>query len=514
MDFRSVQGTAIDWHDTRLESGFSNFHFVDRHYRSHSVLRRILSIARQHDYRSLLIEDIREADCALLAEENAALRTRCPSFQGSTVHRLSFWTCPPNAASGPDDFLGYAVFKMDLLDPGRPPEGHVYEAVLPPVRSGDHNNYIRCLRNYKVQTTAGVFPVTGALYAQQNDRTFVCAHVAMRTALACLLPESDFSYSRMNQITGIDHFSRKVGEGIAGLRPDDMEAIIGDLGLHCEKIIHEPQQELNLATEYQRDLYGFIESGDPALLGFELHDPNPGPQGGSRHIVPVIGHTFNDDAWVPEAQRAYFGNALSYFSSEAWLSSYVLHDDNFGPYFCLPRHFLRKDNFRLVLGIRLHSTPVSSIEAEAVALAYFNAVVRDTPQTGIVWYDRYAVFAQSGLLILRPVLLMKEEYLSHLRSSRETLPEPEWIDQAAAALPERFWMVEASAQELFTVSRRKFGEVLIRCDAPLAKPLNADPLLALRLPGVLWLREAGNIMTRTSAQHHHTPIFSTNLQPS
>ena len=357
MDFRSATGTVIDWHDTRIESGLSNFQFVDGHYRSHSVLRRILSLARQHGYRSLLIEEIREADCALLAEENAALAARCQSFQGGKSHRLSFWHCLPGAAPAENDFLGYAIFKMDILDPARPPEGHVYEAVLPPVRSAGQNNYIRCLRNYTIQTAAGSHPVTGAIYAQQNDRTFVCAHVAMRTALACALPGGDFSYTRMNQLVGIDHNARRVGEGISGLGPDDMEIILQSAGLHYEKIIHEPQHALNLPTEYQRDLYGFIESGDPALLGFELHNPTPGPQGGSRHIVPIIGHTFNDDAWVPEAQRAYFGNSLSYFSSEAWLSSYVLHDDNFGPYFCLPRHFLLKDNFRLVLGIRRHPTP-------------------------------------------------------------------------------------------------------------------------------------------------------------
>lgn len=508
MDFRSVAGSPLEWIDARLGSGFSNFQFVDRRYRSHSVLRRILSLARLHDYRSLLIEKIDPSACILLEEENDALSRRCPDFTGSEVHRLSFWRCPPDKPRVPEDFIGYAVFKMDTIHPARPPEGHVYEAVLPPVRSRTENNYIRCQRTYRIRTSAGEYPVEGALYAQQNDRTFVCAHVALRTALSCLLPDGDISYARINRTAGIDHDSRKVGSGHGGLTPEDMEAVLSDLGLHWEKILHEPQHALNLATEYQRDLYGFIESGDPALLGFALDDPNPGPQGPSRHIVPIIGHTFNDDAWVPEAQRAYFGNTLSYYSSEAWLSSYVLHDDNFGPYFCLPRHFLKKDNFRLILGIRQHATPVGSVEAEAVALAFLNAVVTDTPRMGVTWYDRFAVYAQSGLLILRPILLEKTDYLDHLRTSGDTVPETDWIDLIDRSLPDRFWMVEATIQELFTASRRKFGEVLVVCERPLPRPLNPDPLLALRLPGTLWHRESADIHTRTSGQTGHMPIFS------
>jgi len=511
MDFRGAPGIFVDWHDTRVEAGFSNFLFVDQNYRSHPVLRRILSLARKHDYKSLLVEEIREGDCSLLAEENAALAIRCPGFQGGTAHRLSFWRCPPGAPAGPQDFIGYAVFKMDKLDAHAAPEGHVYEAVLPPVRLTEHNNYIRCIRGYSVRTDAGPQTVSGVLYAQQNGQTFVCAHVALRTALACLLPDGDVTYSRMNALAGIDHVTNTVERG---LEPVAMEAILTGVGICFEKIVHEPKK-FDLPTEFQRDLYGFIESGDPALLGFALDDPNPGPQGGSRHIVPIIGHTFNDDAWVPDAQRAYFDNQLSYFSSESWLSSYVLHDDNFGPYYCLPRHFLKKDNFRLILGMRKHPVMVSATEIEAVALDFLRAVAVHHPKLGQIWYDRFSIFARSGLLVLRSLLIEKKNYLDHLSACRtrdEVSVEADWVSELEKALPERFWMIEASAQELFTVSRRKFGEILLDCSKPLPKPLDPSPLLAMRLPGMLWHSEAGQLKMRTSAQQGHTPIYSA-LQP-
>lgn len=43
--------------------------------------------------------------------------------------------------------------------------------------------------------------------------TFVCAHVALRTALSCLLPDGDVPYYTINKILGIDHKTRRVGDG-------------------------------------------------------------------------------------------------------------------------------------------------------------------------------------------------------------------------------------------------------------------------------------------------------------
>jgi len=359
MNFRSAKGSRVKWLDTRIEAGFSNFFFIDVDYQSNAVLRRIFSIARKFEYQSLLVEEITEGECQLLLEENQAISLRSPDFQGSTVHRLTFWKCLPDKVPKPSDFIGYAIFKSDRFAGSSQPNVYVFEAVLPPLRPESQNNFIHCQRSYLVQTIAGQFEVAGVLYAQQNDLTFVCAHVAMRTALACILPEGDITYARMNEFAGIDHQTRLVGNGL-GLQPEDLEAILQGLKVPYEKIIHEPKIGLTLPTEFQRDLYGFIESGCPALVGFEQDDPNAGPDGSPRHIVPVIGHTFNEDGWVPDAQRAYFGNQLSYYSSESWLSAYVLHDDNFVPYYCLPRHFLKKDNFRIILGMMRHPEAISA----------------------------------------------------------------------------------------------------------------------------------------------------------
>ena len=510
MNFREAQGRQLEWLNTGIEHGFSNFLFVDRRYRSNNVLRRIFSLARKHGYRSLLIEEIAECDCSLLAEENAALRIRRPDFKFATAHRLSFFRCTNDQRPKPADFIGYVVVKADKFNGSALPKDHVYESVLPAFRRADQNNFIHCAREYRLKSVLGTFSVTGVLYAQQNDHTFVCAHVSLRSALAAMLPEADVTYARLNALAGVDHQTRKVGGG-SGLNPEDIEAILNGVGISFEKIVHEPRQQLDLPTEFQRDLYGFIESGCPALIGFELDDPNPGPDGGPRHIIPVIGHTFNEDTWVADAQRDYFGKKLSYFPSENWLSTYVVHDDNYGPYFCLPRHFLKKDNFRVIFGLKTIATPFSALEAEAVALSFIGAIVNRIPRINQDWYDRFAIFHRCGLLVLRTILVRKPDYLAHLNALRTwdgTTLEPALIQKFQNILPEHFWMIEASAPELFSSTRRKFGEVLLTAQTPLPKPLNLSLLLAARFPGMVMVQQQGQAPVEQTRLNGHTDLFS------
>jgi hypothetical protein len=254
MNFRQAKGKQIRRLDTGIERNFSNFLFIDQYYASNPVLRRIFSLARKpHQYHSLLIEEITEADCALLVAESKAMAIRRPDFHHSEVHRISFLRSPVSQAPTQVDFIGYVVFKRDFFSGQPQPRSHVFESVMPPCRQAEQNNFIHCQRPYELNTTLGKFSVSGVLYAQQNDLTTVCAHVGLRTVLACLLPDGDISYEQINALAGIDHKTRKVG-GSAGLAPADMENILNGLNLSFDKLVHEPSQQLLLPTEYQRDL--------------------------------------------------------------------------------------------------------------------------------------------------------------------------------------------------------------------------------------------------------------------
>jgi hypothetical protein len=84
-------------------------------------------------------------------------------------------------------------------------------------------------------------------------------------------------------------------------------------------------------------LASIIESGFPALLAFDT-------QHEAQHVVAVCGYTRNTDEWHPEALPAYMRHGNNkYYSSSAWIDRFVIHDDNFGPYYNLNCRVLEID---------------------------------------------------------------------------------------------------------------------------------------------------------------------------
>jgi|GEM_PF-2406354 hypothetical protein len=50
MSVREAVGHLLLWENTGLETGFSNFSFIETNYWSDSVVRRFFSLARKHNY--------------------------------------------------------------------------------------------------------------------------------------------------------------------------------------------------------------------------------------------------------------------------------------------------------------------------------------------------------------------------------------------------------------------------------------------------------------------------------
>lgn len=503
--FRLAPASSVEWIDVRKSQGFSNFHYVDQHFLSSSHLRRILSLARKHDYQSMVVEEIQESDCELFQQENEALAKRCSDFQSSRVRRLLFLSGQKD--EDPGKLLGYAIFREDHYQGQVIPRTHVYESVVLPPRDCHSNNFLHSSRDYSLSCSLGDLQTQGVLYGQQNDRTYVCAHVALRSALSAILPEADISYPRINELAGIDHQSRQIGFGV-GLSPEDMEAVISGCGLTYSKIVHEPgASNHELEGEFQRELYGIIESGFPALLGFELQDQ-------SRHIIPVFGHTFNDDTWVADSGRHYFGEGLGHFPSENWLSAYSVHDDNFGPYLCIPRHYISKDNFRLILGLKPIATENEAPDIEDLALLYARSLAMPLADNGTPWQRRFALFADQGLLVLRTILIAKEDYLTHIQQDTSWMGnaiDEQALDYFTRELPDFFWMVELSAPELFSATRHKFGEILLATDGAIPEPPDFTLFLASRIPGLVIHRGTDGSLfdTLPSGIQSHLPLYQT-----
>jgi hypothetical protein len=112
--------------------------------------------------------------------------------------------------------------------------------------------------------------------------------------------------------------------------------------------------------------------------------------------------------------------------------------------------------------------------------------------------------------VLRTILISRDRYLSHLRSSRAH--DNSSIGSADIAhlgsLPDWFYMVEFSLPALYTGNRSKLGEVLIEGFTPPDPADQMTSLLAVRLPGLLILRDAAGQLTATAiSMTAHSPVY-------
>ena len=114
---------------------------------------------------------------------------------------------------------------------------------------------------------------------------------------------------------------------------DEMVEIIKSTGADCYVGAYETTNDS--PASFQKLLYGSIESGFPGIIFFRTVE-------GDCHAIPIFGHTFNEDTWVPNAELSYFkvGSDTMYIPSESWVSMFIAHDDNFGSNFCIPHRFL------------------------------------------------------------------------------------------------------------------------------------------------------------------------------
>ena len=519
-EFRSNVGWKAELYRDTQENQFSNFRFVEQFFykKEHvNTVIRILSLARKLDFRSLLMEKLSEGD--LKQRIDAGVSAVDCKFTSSEIYRLSFFSCPVTQAPDQEDFLGYAVIKADFYHKN-PAEPHVYvyESVLASHRSEHARlerrmNFLHCKRNYTVENNFGKFSVTGAMYAQQNRRNIRCAHVALRSVLS-LLTKDDISYDEINEIVGRPSHSRD------GLPPAQISAVLVKRGVFSRLI----DRERFLATKtpsFSRILYGCIESGCPALLTFYPRGDRIG------HVVPVLGHTFDEDSWTPESRNSYFTVPKSkkqlktpcfngfeddreshntYFPSEGWIDSFLIHDDNFGPYQTLPRNCFGEDDSIILWGLHTNSAALCFDRVETIALEVCQNFISKSAErypSDFEWYDRFLHCSHENKLVLRSLFANKKHYIEHV--SKNILEEKHLV-VLRERLPDQFWIVEFSCRELFSATRAKFGEVLLSADKVNEKFIGEHKPLVLRLPGVIHFYPDN--YTGETALSKRTPLFS------
>ena len=476
-----------------LDRPFSNFKFLDDRYGSPPFpLRRLFSQARSRLCRVLVLEQV--APMAAVLHEVEELRTLASDYELGGLERLSFWKTEITneaelAAADPNDCIGYAILKYDVCPSRDTDSWHVFESVI---RKHDHkHNYTPCDTAVSFRVGSRELAAPGVLYGQQNGLNKACAQVGLRSICANYLRDSDLTYLRINELAFAGDKSPEPG---LGLTTAQTARVLDGLGIKHTRLSYGGEKDIGKHFPYQRAVYSGIESGCGSLLVFSLPDNRPNREPNMMHMIACFGHTFNEDTWAPTAEVDYFGaDSIRYTPSDAWMSSFLVHDDNFGPNLCIPKAFLKPELVRHAFVLLPAGFAYEGFIAEMIAANFLYSIVEHLADSKNEWYLRLVEAARIRKLILRVVPITKTAYLANLRKlddwdfhqeREETLVEIERVIQ-----PSLMWMIEVSFPDLFPTNKRKVGEVLLDASVPLPDELTFGMFVLARFPGAYVLLE-------------------------
>lgn len=385
------------------------------------------------------------------------------------------------------------------------------------------NNYIRVFNTFpcEIELSAGVFrkfEITGTYFGQQNNATSVCGHAALCMALnnmtmfngGMIAPED------INRAIGADHSKQKFGSGV-GLSIEDIRKALTNFGLHYT----EMDFFANPTIEYNEKVYKYIESGFPVLLIFSTKS--------ELHVVTVLGHTLNTDLWRPEAEFAYTGlvdpaDLITYRPAAAWVDHFIINDDNFGMYQCLPVESLKRmtlpkydTTFRARFAIMVVPSNVTTpaYEAEYASVKVTKDILLRIKGVKNDWLQRILFSDQNGQpSVVRTMLVKREDYVKNLNDidftgkSFKSSEKKELIKD----LPNFFWLSEITMPDLYTANKTKVIDFFYPSDLPPLQDITDifKRWLQIRFPEAL-LKNNGLVVKDMSVSSHY-PLFRSYLE--
>ena len=476
-------------------------------------LHRLCTLARKQGANFVIVESAHgRAD---ILEEIADLDKSCGLGGAAEAIKFTFVSAPDASMEiknlGDEHIVGQAV----LINYKKPAEvafscSYMFEALFrpPSTKNGNNeqvrllNNFISTERAFPIAALGQKFNINSAYFCQQNSITHACAQSCLRMALNTM--PSSASYISSGAINA--HLSPANPGG--GLTLGQIAKYIEDSGLGFPLILGCANMA---ADQYLSVLDGFVQSGMPTLLVFSTaSQPN---QPAVEHVVSVVGSTHNSDEWHPQAIPAYAGpSSALYRKSSLWTDHFLIHDDNFGPYYTLSSRALEVDKnvtASTIISISPVKFTLSSVGAEVISAIALNNLL---PSLRSVSSNRWVDYLTSNnyQFVLRPILIKRENYISHL--SAGTAHDGTAVDAADLSkltnLPEYFWMVEFTMPALFTGNHSKLGEVLV--DHSLQPNVNNifESVYHVRLPGTIFTVDYNDKGTFQSfAMDSHLPSF-------
>jgi hypothetical protein len=472
--------------------------------RDATPFRRICTLARKQNAQFIVVEsalaraDVRE-DIDFLDQSlggGGAAEAVAISYFASEVSPGDINAVPLNS------LLGQLVL-VNYRSPGSADFTHsyVYEAVLSAPRlsalSGIAllNNFVCSDGTFVCHVSGRDFQIRGVYYCQQNGTTHVCAHACLRMGLNTILQDRQVTAKAVNNTLGIV-------PPVSGLTLQQVHDTIALRGISavitdCSSIS---------PPEYLSILASIVESGFVALLVFTTSRTD-------EHVVTIFGYTRNSDEWHPQALPEYSGpSSALYYPASSWIDHFLIHDDNFGPYYTLSSRAFESDpnvKAHWIIGLYPRSLQVLPHFAEANTAVVLTNVLPLLANLGKGKWFKYITTTQHKY-ILRTILMTKQSYIDHIQNGVAhdgSKAAPQEITMLQS-LPDWFWMVEFSLPPLFTGNRSKLGEVLLDVDMLPGLIDFRELVAAVRLPELwIWRVSPGNIQGMQGGISAHLGIF-------
>lgn len=526
----------------KCDKAFSFFKLCDllwRGQRPKYTIHRVCNLMRKMGAESLLVETVTQ-DYSITEwpriqvelEQVSKRLGRTFESLDYTVHKLTFFceevrSQDQLASLNENAFLGYViivnlkvnssfwcsyVFESILREKGRPQKRDatiLWEPLL--------NHFLHVKRAFSASAIDREYSLHGSYFCQQNGITTVCAHACGSMVLTNALGGNVVPCEVFNERLNVDQQSRqlyvnpKLGDNSRathkGLDLLELDAVFRQFKFNSYR------EEFNSSNRNFREfLYGFIESGYPALLVFNTSERHSKKHrhhhDASQHVVPVFGHTLNSDSWFPLAFAGYSpkraqpgSNSLpdislgerSYLSTVDWVDDFIIHDDNYGMQLAFPAHAFRPEGrpdpgleFSPIAALGIYpndidiKAPAHSVERIAcqhvrracLALyetrsAFFNPDF-SSPHYYFVHFLRCILsesnVAEQSMAVFRTLLVKRQDYIAHLRQADNlgrTYTESE-ISGIESAIGNRthVWLVEVTEPDLYVGNKSKLIDVI------------------------------------------------------
>lgn len=373
------------------------------------------------------------------------------------------------------------------------------------------NYYFHSFKDYtlifKDQNNKNVnFKIRGVPFFQKNNITSFCMQSTLATILNILSPGNELILpNQVNQIYGAS-----LGNGVLFDKQKVME-VIKKQKFYSKEILFDQISTVELFKSLfnrfgwppSASVYPWMESGFPGFIVFHT-------RAGNLHVVPIIGHTLNTDSWQPEADIRYSRRVRFHFRSvSAWIDNFIIHDDNFGMYFCYPTSklsekknpkryltdhviFITKEKVKLLpdeLEIDLISNIRKWFEMNE------NVTEQDNPWLYKIINERNAP------LVSRTLLVNKNDYLESLRKvDSEKKKIPEYILKVIKKqLPNSFWLTEITLPDLYIANKAALISVVTKKDS--------DKQIFIRFPNFCYLYIKDEYFKVTIPTGSHYKLF-------